>query len=97
MIGVGLIHLAVLAHTATHGEAEEDCEAPSSAETSAEQQSESLLPPCTDCLFHFWSALLHRGPAARNQFIEVYCSLRSDLIRYFCFNMLCGIHLLTSV
>lgn len=32
-------HLDVLAYTATHGEAEEDCEAPSSTETSAEQQS----------------------------------------------------------
>lgn len=46
MIGGGVILLAVLAHTATHGEAEEDCEAPSSAETSAEQQSESLPLPC---------------------------------------------------
>lgn len=71
MIGAVLIHLAVLAHTATHGEAEEDCEAPSSTATSAEQQSESLPLPCTGCSFHFWSALLHRGPAAMNQFIEV--------------------------
>lgn len=30
----------VLAYTATHGEAEEDCEAPSSTEAGAEQQSE---------------------------------------------------------
>lgn len=71
MTGVGVTQLAVLAHTATHGEAEEDCEAPSSAETSAEQQSESLPLPCTDCLSHFWSVLLHCGPAGRNQFIEV--------------------------
>lgn len=33
-----------LAYTATHGEAEEDCKAPSSTETGAEQQSEWEQP-----------------------------------------------------
>lgn len=50
------VTLVLLAHAAAHGEAEEDREAPSPAEASAEQQGESLPPPCTGCFFHLQPA-----------------------------------------